>query len=393
MSAAAARIDPLAEPLNPAQRRWFTRMQARHQRLDDETLRLTVERDRFLLSAQARGLWAGLVCGIAGTSVGLALSGVDVWVAMLTAMLTFAGLLLAGMSAWVAPQRFSGKRLRRIGLLAMIATYAGTLATFRYDLLGLIYAGMPWYRAAAETAWRATPLQLMVLIAALVMLAAISTTRREYLQRALAQAHAEQERDGAARQLAQARLALLQAQIQPHFLFNTLAALQHWVDTGDARAPDLLRRLTAFLRVSTESMLMDDVPLAQEIEHATHYLEIMRARLGDRLAYQVDIAADCRAPPLPPGLLLTLVENAIEHGIEPQLRGGRVEIRARRDAASFELCVADDGMGLPPDPVDGVGLANSRERLQHRYGGAARLSVRQRADGPGTEAVIAIPLA
>jgi sensor histidine kinase YesM len=303
-------------------------------------------------------------------------------------VLVFAALFKAGVRAWVQPQRFTARRLWGIGLAALIATYAGALGSFSGQLRALVAAGEPWYRAVVRVARLATPLQIMVLIGALLMLAAISTARREYLQRALDQARAEHERDAAAAQLTQARLSLLQAQIQPHFLFNTLAALQHWVDVGDARAAPLLRALTGFLRGSTELMLRDGVTLAQEGELVRHYLAIMQSRLGERLRFRIDLAPGCEAQPLPPGLLITLVENAVEHGIEPQLRGGEVQVIARQVDGVFELRVLDDGAGLAAGPggvAEGVGLTNSRERLRHQFGPRAELLLRARTDSPGTE--------
>ncbi len=378
--------EPLTDSLNPVQRFWLMRMLPRYRKLDAETFGLIVERDRFLLSAKALGMWIGLFCGITGSAFGLVSAGLAPWVAVLLAVLVFAAFVKAGVRAWVQPQQFSGKRLWRVALFAMVATYAGALSTFSSKLGALIDLGVPWYEAAARVAWYATPLQIMVLIGALIMLAGIATARREYLQRALDQSRAERERDAAAAQLIQARLSLLQAQIQPHFLFNTLAALQHWVDVGDERAAPLLRALTAFLRGSTQMMLRSGVTLAQESAMVRHYLTIMQSRLGDRLRWRVDVAPDCEAQQLPPGLLITLVENAVEHGIEPQLRGGEVWVIARLlESGAFELQVRDDGAGLAPNTPEGVGLANSRERLRHQFGARSELRVGAGLDGAGTE--------
>lgn len=155
---------------------------------------------------------------------------------------------------------------------------------------------------------------------------------------------------------------LAAAQIQPHFLFNTLASLQHWVDTGDARAAPLLRDFTAYLRATLPMFERDLQPLADEIEMVRRYLAIMQARLGDRLSFHIDVPAEVDAA-LPPGIVLTLVENAIAHGIEPQLRGGHVDIRARRHGERLMLTVTDDGPGLAPGWREGVGLSNTRRRL------------------------------
>lgn len=156
---------------------------------------------------------------------------------------------------------------------------------------------------------------------------------------------------------------LATAQIQPHFLFNTLASLQHWVDTGDARAAPLLRDFTAYLRATLPMFERDLQPLGDEMAMVRRYLAIMQARLGARLAFDIDVPAALDAIELPPGLVLTLVENAIAHGVEPQLRGGRIAIAARREGERLVLTVHDDGTGLAPGCTDGVGLSNTRRRL------------------------------
>lgn len=155
---------------------------------------------------------------------------------------------------------------------------------------------------------------------------------------------------------------LAAAQIQPHFLFNTLASLQHWVDTGDARAAPLLRDFTAYLRATLPMFERELQPLADEIAMVQRYLAIMQARLGARLAFHLDLPAGLN-PELPPGIVLTLVENAIAHGIEPQLRGGHIDVAARRDGDRVVITVQDDGPGLAPGSADGVGLSNTRRRL------------------------------
>ena len=378
-------------PLNRAQAWVLAHSAERYAKLAPELRVIAMERDKFLFSAQSLGLWGGMLFGTIGTTAGLATGSPRVapWIAFLFAALIFAGLFKAGLSVWLRPERFTARRMWRIGWMAMLATYAGAIASFRGDLRPLLAAGAPWYEAVLRVVWRATPLQIMLLVAALLLLTIVSAARREYMQRALEQSRAEQERDASARQLTQARLTLLQAQIQPHFLFNTLAALQHWVDVFDPRAAPLLRALTSFLRGSTELMLRPEVTLAEECAMVAHYLAIMQMRLGDRLRFAMAIAPDCAAQALPPGLVVTLVENAVAHGIEPQLHGGEVKLVARMHEGSFELRVLDDGPGLPPgDTRDGVGLANSRERLRHQFGARAELTLANRDDGPGAQACL-----
>jgi len=196
------------------------------------------------------------------------------------------------------------------------------------------------------------------------------------------------ERDAAARQASEAQLRLLRAQIQPHFIFNTLSAVQHWVDTGDARASGLLRELTGFLRGSTELLSRPEVTLREEAVLLQHYLAIMQARLGERLRFELRLAPAALSQPLPPGLLVTLAENAVEHGVVPSLQGGMVQVEARQDEAGFELVVRNTGQALEPGWRDGVGLSNIRERLRHQFGDCARFSLESTAEG--TEARVTI---
>jgi LytS/YehU family sensor histidine kinase len=137
------------------------------------------------------------------------------------------------------------------------------------------------------------------------------------------------------------------------------------VDTGDARAARLLREFTAYLRATLPMFERELQPLADEVEMVRRYLTIMQVRLGARLAFSIDVPADLSAelPELPPGIVLTLVENAIAHGIEPQLRGGHLEIAARQEAGRLVLTISDDGPGLTPGWTEGVGLSNTRRRL------------------------------
>jgi hypothetical protein len=182
---------------------------------------------------------------------------------------------------------------------------------------------------------------------------------------------------------------LAAAQIQPHFLFNTLASLQHWVNTGDARAAPLLRDFTAYLRATLPMFERELQPLADEVEMVRRYLAIMQARLGERLECNIAVPDELLEHVLPPGLLLTLVENAIAHGIEPQLRGGHVEIAARAQGERLLLTVSDDGPGLTPGWREGVGLSNTRRRLNNAYP-TATLTLADAA--PGCVATLSLPL-
>jgi sensor histidine kinase YesM len=186
--------------------------------------------------------------------------------------------------------------------------------------------------------------------------------REQQIESRLAELDAQDEQLRLQRRLAT-------AQIHPHFVFNTLASLTHWVETQDARAAPLLREFNAYLRATLPMFERESQPLREELELVRHYLAIMQARLGERLQWQVD----CNAEPalqLPPGSLLTLVENAITHGIEPSLRGGKVIVRCMRESGRLLIEVEDSGEGLQQPVTEGLGLSNTRERLLTLYPGA-----------------------
>jgi hypothetical protein len=376
---------------NAFQRWYFGRAEKFYARMSPSTREQAQAIEAFLYSARGLGVLTGLACAFLGSAFGLHGGGASWLAAGVISGVLVAGLFASVLAGWLLPERYSGRKLWTIAALMMFGTYAGRIGV----IVGKgRFAATPiegWPRLLLENLWDATPFQLIVGLMMVVLVLASSTARRGHLRRELARTRLEQERDAAAAQLAQARLSLLQAQIQPHFLFNTLAALQHWVDVGDARAAPLLRALTAFLRGSTEMMLRDGVTLGQECEMVRHYLVIMQSRLGDRLRWRVEVPPDCEAQALPPGLLITLVENAVEHGIEPRLHGGEVRVSARHDAAgAFELRVRDDGAGIAPGAPEGVGLTNSRERLRHRFGARAELRLGTPAEGGGTEALLRV---
>lgn len=184
---------------------------------------------------------------------------------------------------------------------------------------------------------------------------------------------------------------LAAAQLEPHFLFNTLASAQHWVATRDERAAPLLEALTGYLRATLPMFARPTLPLADEAEAVRRYLQVMQARLGTRLTWRIDIDPQLAALPLPPGVLLTLVENAVEHGVEPLLAGGEVRMSAARQGGEAVLCVQDNGTGVAAEPRDGIGLTNIRERLALTQGPAARLTVAAAAGG-GCRAELRLPL-
>src|SRR5262245_8680748 len=220
--------------------------------------------------------------------------------------------------------------------------------------------------------------------AAIVMVVMLIEARREAAERTVAAARLE-------RSLAAARLDSLQAQIRPHFLFNTLNALAVLARRGDGAAVDrAIGDLGELLRASFESPGgsggRHEVPLRDELAFTERYLGLQRIRFPDRLEVEWRIADEARDALVPVLLLQPLVENAIEHGLATA-RGGRVQVRAERREGVLELEVTDDGPGFAgaPGPGDGgVGLANSRDRLSLLYGAAATLETGDRPGGGGS---------
>jgi LytS/YehU family sensor histidine kinase len=195
-------------------------------------------------------------------------------------------------------------------------------------------------------------------------------------------------------QQANLRLLLLQAQIEPHFLFNTLASLRALIREDVDQAEGLVDALVEHLR-AVLPRIRGDVgasTLSDQVAICASYLELMSIRLDGRLSYGIDVPDSLQDAIVPPLMLLTLVENAIKHGIEPKSDAGSIRIEARPslDPAQIIIAVTDDGVGLSDKTNDGLGLQNVREQLALRYGGHASLSLESSAAG-GTIASLLIP--
>lgn len=182
------------------------------------------------------------------------------------------------------------------------------------------------------------------------------------------------ERSEFERKEVDARLRLLQAQVEPHFLFNTLANVRELVDSGSPQASAVLGDLIAYLRAAIPRLHDPATTLAQEIELARAYLEVMHMRMPDRLQFVIHAEEGALALVCPPMTLLTLVENAVRHGIDPSEEGGRIEVRMRIQDGRCRIEVIDTGVGLQAGGESlGTGLSNLRERLQLAFGGDVHL--------------------
>jgi len=376
-----ALLDDLAaaRPLDP---RW-----------ESTPMRRRIARDVARLSASERlGLrdlawryrgWRGLAglgaIAAAASAVGLLLHWVWPERLGLTEMLLLVnfGVFSLGLgivSAWFNPGRLATMKPAMLWRLLVLAAVGA--------LVGAAIAGLVQGKAPMQV-MRQLHDKAPALLAAGVLaggaylgaLALLVTWRNRELRRANEALAAQAEQARLGRQLAASQLRLLQAQIEPHFLFNTLGAVQQAAEAGAPEAAALVAHLVAFLRHVTASFRGGSARLGDELAVVESYLRIMQSRLGPRLRFAVEAPAALQAAVLLPTLLLTLVENAVKHGIEPAPGGGEVRVSAAEDAGQLVIDVADTGLGMAELPGQGVGLANLREQLALAHGDAAALEL------------------
>jgi LytS/YehU family sensor histidine kinase len=193
------------------------------------------------------------------------------------------------------------------------------------------------------------------------------------------------------RRLAEAQMAALQAQVEPHFLFNTLALIGQLIETDPPQAARIHTHLIEYLRSTLPQMrAAGGGTLGKQVELSRAYLAIMQARMKERLAVQFNVPDFLNSAPFPPMMLQTLIENSIKHGLEPKIEGGTIEVRASVVGATLHVDVRDNGVGFDMHADDGVGLANIRERLRLLYGDRAELVIETPAEG-GAHSSIRIP--
>ena len=274
------------------------------------------------------------------------------------------------------------------GRAALLAHVAGSAAFALLDAIVMSAAG-PWLRQGLAPAPSVSTLfvrGLFINLASYAMVVAVTYAvdyARLYRERTVAAARLET-------QLADARLRALQMQLRPHFLFNTLNTIAEQLHPDPEGADRMITRLGALLR-ATFAAGEQEVPLRQELELLESYLEIVRTRFRDRLRVELAIDPDALDAMVPSFLLQPMVENAVLHGIEPLEKGGEITIAARRRVDTIVVEVRDSGCGLAPDATEnGVGLRNTRDRLQQLYGDAQRLVLRNRVGG-GAIAEVTIP--
>jgi len=240
-----------------------------------------------------------------------------------------------------------------------------------------------------ELGWMISTLALWALLGGMAYtLLLMLRARREAADRLHGVAR---EREALEAQQMEAEVSALNAQIEPHFLFNTLANVKRLYETAPERGRDMLQSLIKYLRAALPSMRRQDSTLGQELELVRNYLTILQMRMGERLSF--DIAADpgLLGARLPPMVLPTLVENAIKHGLGPLPEGGRIEIRAAASEGQMAVEVRDNGRGFAASGGSGVGLANTRARLAALFGARAALEL-EGATPRGVVARVRLPL-
>jgi two-component sensor histidine kinase len=263
----------------------------------------------------------------------------------------------------------------RSGLILNALAAAGILlgCSIGVGLVGIVYDPAVWNRLADPRQRINFALFVLVLVAANVVAWSLRARQLAIQRRAT-----------------EAQLHLLQAQIEPQFLFNTLADVQSLLEHDTERARQMLEEFTDYLRASLGQLRRADSTLAAELDMAQCYLQLLRLRMGERLRFSIEASVQARAAVVPPLLLQPLVENAIRHGFESRAEGGSVHIFADVRSGRLEIAVLDDGVGLPATGERaGLALDNIRARLQARHGSNAALTLA--AHAPGVRATIDLP--
>jgi sensor histidine kinase YesM len=277
---------------------------------------------------------------------------------------------------------------RRLGALALAialsAVVAGALRQAYLELRGTWVQMPPEVYAKTWLVWWTRYALQATLLTVVAELHRGEASSLEALHRA------EVERLAFERETAVARLQVLQAQIEPHFLFNALANVRRLYQTDRAAGREMLDNLMRLLDVALPHMREARSCVGRELALVEAYLGVQRVRMGRRLSYAVDVPAPLLGLELPPMMLLTLVENAVQHGLGPRTEGGTVRIAARLDGATLRVDVADDGAGFRAASGAGTGLANIRARLAALHGDAARLELAPN-DPRGLVATLRLP--
>lgn len=301
---------------------------------------------------------------------------------LITALMLLLG--IAVVEAVATTRQLPARAAMSLGILASLAVAAMSIPVRMYVV------DIPMERIRQDPGYFLSLFALWSAIGALAYWL-FSSTRQEQLNREVL-ADAECRRQSLQAQMVEARLSALQAQIEPHFLFNTLANVKRLYETVPHQGREMLASLISYLRAALPSMRQSGSTLGRELELARSFLTILKMRMGERLDFSIMADSSLHDTPVPPMILPTLVENAIKHGLSPLPEGGRIDIAARLDDGHLVVDVRDNGAGFSSAGGSGVGLANTRSRLTAIYGPSASLSLSSAAPR-GVVASVRLPLA
>lgn len=285
--------------------------------------------------------------------------------------------------------RFLGSWQRKLQGWRRVAYYMAVpvCGVFAGYYLGMVLLSPTGARRNIFTPGVVLSFAIVAVMVSCVLMFAYLMRERELL----AKARLEAEK----RRVVEAQLRMLQAQIEPHFLYNTLANAVALITPAPDNARLLLERLIDYLRATLAASRGAETTVRREVDTIKAYLDLMKLRMGERLRYRIEVPDAASSLPLPPMLLQPLVENAINHGLEPKIEGGEIVLAARIEASHLRVSVSDTGAGFQPDarrkPGGGVGLSNLRERIAALYGKDGSLTISEQAAG-GVSVVLRIPL-
>ncbi|MEO8344074.1 MAG: histidine kinase [Betaproteobacteria bacterium] len=282
--------------------------------------------------------------------------------------------------------------LRRLIAAVTLGTLMGTLLIIVIKGYAIGEAPYRFNNVAQNTAWFAWTMLGAFMLGLFASLFFLLKFREAH---AVAKLHqAEAERHLMSKHAVEAELKLMQAQVEPHFLFNTLASVQYLTETDPRAAGKLLSHLIEYLRAALPQLRASSTTLGKEVGLAAAYLNILKMRMGPRLNFAIDVPSELEKHAFPPNLLISLVENAIKHAIEPAAEGGTIRVAARREGAEVVVDVMDSGRGnaaaAPDQAGNGIGLSNVRERLRALYAEHGKFDLVEQPPH-GTRATLSIP--
>ena len=290
------------------------------------------------------------------------------------------------LGSWFGHRRRGKRALWKVAVIVIAISAAGAMVG---AFVGKASKGAPLLEIGLAEWIRMLSVGLLSgMGVAFIVVGAVWLRNREAAAREASLA-ADAERERLEKRNREAELRLLQAQVEPHFLFNTLANLRHLVQKGSAEALPMLDHLIDYLRTALPGIREESSTVGREAALARAYLEIIRIRMGGDLTFEIDVPPSLADHAIPPLMLMTLVENAVKHGIAP-VGKGHVRLAASSAAGKLTVLVEDNGRGLGDDMKPGVGLANVRERIATLYGPDAALDLRGR-EGGGAVSILTLP--